>query len=114
MTVKYDLFDLPTAQHSKAGLAGLLLHRGNMREPESALPPEIIPEVVEGTPTGATVRFTAKSVQGLFDDLYAASVEEVAVKSKWQNAESKRPPEEVEEADPGKPRQDGQGQALLL
>jgi CRISPR-associated protein Cmx8 len=101
VTVKYDLFDLPTAQH-KAGLAGLLLHLGNMREPQRALPPEIVPEVVEATPTGATVRFTAKSVQGLFDDLYDASVEEVAVKSKW-SAEPKRPPEEVEEADPNNP-----------
>jgi hypothetical protein len=43
LTVRFDLFDLPTAQH-KAGLAGMLLQiqsMGNRRRPENTIP-EII------------------------------------------------------------------------
>jgi CRISPR-associated protein Cmx8 len=81
VVVRYDLFDLPTAQH-KAGLAGLLLQIGSMEA--RRLPPESIPEVVEGGPTttSATVRFTERSVQGLFDDLYDARLVEVEAKGK--------------------------------
>src|SRR5438270_8991911 len=98
VTVKYDLFDLPTAQH-KAGLAGLLLQLHHMQQPQRGLPAGAIPEVEELTPTSATIRFTAQSVQGLFDDLYDARIEEVAVKSKWAGATLKRE-EETEEVDP--------------
>lgn len=82
--VRYDLFDLPTAQH-KAGLAGLLLQIGSMHDRKTN--PSHIPEIVEQTPTSATIRFTENSVQGIFDDLYDASVERVEVKSKWQGQE---------------------------
>ncbi|MCI0361427.1 MAG: type I-MYXAN CRISPR-associated protein Cmx8 [Planctomycetaceae bacterium] len=95
VTITYDLFDLPTAQH-KAGLAGLLLQIDSMKA--RSLSPDGIPEVIEVMPSTATVRFTGKSVQGLFDDLYDATVEEVVVKSKWQGAKLKRE-EEVEETD---------------
>src|SRR5262249_51718827 len=80
ITVKYDLFDLPTAQH-KAGLAGLVLQIRHMGKEERSLPAEAIPEIVEFTTTGATVRFTPRSTQALFDELYDASVEEIAVKT---------------------------------
>lgn len=71
VTVSYDLFDLPTAQH-KAGLAGLLFQ---IRHMESKTPkPTAIPEVTEETATSATITFTAESTQCLFDDLYAATV----------------------------------------
>lgn len=96
VVIKYDLFDLPTAQH-KAGLAGLLLQIGSMRDRKVAA--DCIPEILEQTPTTAIVRFTEKSVQGIFNDLYDASVEKVEVKSKWQGQE---PIDtiEVEEIDP--------------
>src|SRR5579871_1567849 len=54
------------------------------------------PTLHDLTTTSATVTFTEKTVQGLFDDLYDAQVVEVAVKSKWQGQQPKRE-EEVEE-----------------
>lgn len=93
VTVKYDLIDLPTAQH-KAGLAGLLLQ---IRHMEGKSPkPKAIPRVVELSRTSATIEFNADSVQCLFDDVYAATREVVKVKAKWATQEVK-PPEEVEE-----------------
>jgi CRISPR-associated protein Cmx8 len=74
--VRYDLFDLPTAQH-KAGLAGLILAIRSLKErsekdPEE-IPPESVPEIPEGPDdTGVKVRFTAQSVQTLLDDMYNA------------------------------------------
>ena len=96
VTVTYNLFDLPTAQH-KAGLAGLLLEIHSMQERK--LNADLIPEILETSSTHATIRFTEKSVQGLFDDVYDAEIVEVAVKSKWQGATLKRE-EEIEETDP--------------
>lgn len=94
VTVRYDLFDLPTAQH-KAGLAGLLMQ---IRHMEKKTPrPAAFPVVKELTRTTATIEFTAESVQCLFDDVYAATREVVRVKSKWANAKEAKPPEEVEE-----------------
>ncbi len=91
VTITYDLFDLPTAQH-KAGLAGLLLQLGHMagKTPK----PKAIPRVVARTATTATVELTKESVQCLFDDAYAAEYAVVRVKSKW-NAEEAKPSEEV-------------------
>ncbi len=86
--VRYDLRDLPSAQH-KAGLAGLLLQIENMRDRQGVgqLPSDReIPEVIEQTATTAVVRFTERSAQDLFDDLYAAQTVEVRSKSKWQGA----------------------------
>lgn len=99
-TVKYDLFDLPTAQH-KAGLAGLVLQIQDMEaraKKGGGIRPESIPRVDELKATSAVVTFTEASVQGLMDDLYAAQVVEVTVRSKWQGQAPKRE-EEVEETD---------------
>ncbi len=90
--VRYDLHDLPSAQH-KAGLAGLLLQIENMRERRDAGQlgsDREVPEVVEQTATTVVVRFTERSAQDLFDDLYAAETAEVRSKSKWQGAVEKR------------------------
>src|SRR5262249_26706496 len=87
ITVSYDLFDLPTAQH-KAGLAGLVLQICSMRE--RGTPPESIPEVEELTSTSARIRFGESSLQGLFNDLYDAQIVEVAVESKWPGKTPKR------------------------
>jgi CRISPR-associated protein Cmx8 len=97
VTVTYDLFDLPTAQH-KAGLAGLLLELASLKNRKKNPP---VPRVIEQTATGATIEFTEPSVQALFDDLYMAEEVEVKVKSKWANADLVRE-EEVEETVDGK------------
>jgi CRISPR-associated protein Cmx8 len=83
--VRYDLFDLPTAQH-KAGLAGLILQIRHMQQPERNFAVDEIPDM-EVSPTLATIRFTKKSVQALFDDLYDASPELKTVKKKWPEGE---------------------------
>jgi CRISPR-associated protein Cmx8 len=96
VTVAYDLFRLPTAQH-KAGLAGLALQIDSMRQ--RGIAATTIPEVEDLTPTGARFRFSPASLQGLFDDLYDARVVEVASASRWSGKAPKR--EQVdEEVDP--------------
>lgn len=82
ITVTYDLFDLPTAQH-KAGLAGLLLQIGHMNDRRPKPP---APRVVAQTSTSATLEFTADTVQSLMDNFYDAEMVRVKVKSKWGNA----------------------------
>ncbi len=105
VTVTYDLFDLPTAQH-KAGLAGLLFQIEHMKEKSPK--PKAIPKVLEQTATTATVEFTAESVQCLFDDLYAAENAEVRSKSKWAGTEPLRVEEVEEEVEvEGKEGKDG-------
>lgn len=76
--VRYDLFELPTAQH-KAGLAGMILAIRSMqdrseKDPE-AIPSASVPEIIEG-PDGSSVkiRFTRRSLHGLFDDCYDADL----------------------------------------
>src|SRR3954468_24518206 len=103
--VRYDLHDLPTAQH-KAGLAGLLLQIEDMRERRDTgrLRSDIeIPEVVGQTATTAEIRFTERSVQDLFDDLYAAEIVEKKSKTKWQGAAEKRQ-EDNPNPKPGEPK----------
>jgi len=100
VTIKYELFDLPTAQH-KAGLAGLVLQIQDMEDRAkkgSSPSSESIPRIDELSATAATVTFTEASMQSLMDDLYAAQVVEMAVKSKWQGQAPKRE-EEFEETD---------------
>ena len=60
LLLEYHLHDLPTAQH-KAGLAGLLLMSESMKRRKI---PDI-PEALNVTATGATIRFTAASLQAL-------------------------------------------------
>src|SRR3954447_482695 len=96
--VRYDLHDLPSAQH-KAGLAGLLLQIENMRDRRDAgqLPSDFeIPEVVDQTATVAQVRLTECSVQNLFDDLYHAIPRERWT-YKWPKDKKGRPKREVPE-----------------
>jgi CRISPR-associated protein Cmx8 len=89
--VRYDLLDLPSAQH-KAGLAGLLLQIEDMRERQRVgqLRADVeIPEVIEQTSTTAVIRFTKRSTQDLFDDLYDAEMLETRSKSKSQRSAKK-------------------------
>ncbi len=92
VTLAFDLFDLPTAQH-KAGLAGLLLQIRSMKDRRIA--PEMIPNVEELTRTTARITFTRDSVQGLFDDLYDAKIVEKSSPTKWPNGAIKR--EEIQQ-----------------
>ncbi|MGI8548735.1 MAG: type I-MYXAN CRISPR-associated protein Cmx8 [Gemmatimonadaceae bacterium] len=80
VSIRYNLVDLPTAQH-KAGLAGLLLEVESMRE--RGLLPESIPQVELLDSMTAEATFTATSLRGLFDDLYDAKKVLVESSSKW-------------------------------
>ncbi|MGE3806167.1 MAG: type I-MYXAN CRISPR-associated protein Cmx8 [Gemmataceae bacterium] len=98
VVVKYDLFDLPTAQH-KAGLAGLILQVRHMKATKRNYAKDAIPVIENMTSTSATVRFSKKSLQGILDAVYEAEWVEVESKSKWPGAKPKAI-REVEEHDP--------------
>lgn len=83
VSIRYNLLDLPTAQH-KAGLAGLLLEVESMRE--RGLLPESIPQVDLLDPMTAEATFTETSLRGLFDDLYDAKKVLKESSSKWAGA----------------------------
>lgn len=70
--LKFDLHDLPTAQH-RAGLAGLILQIDSMGREGNRLDPRLIP-TIDVTPTTAKITFTQESMQGLFDNLYASKL----------------------------------------
>ena len=76
VTIRYDLIDLPTAQH-KAGLAGLVLAIRSLKNRSDndpvAIPPETVPEFVEGPTTNfVAIRFTHVSFSQLINDVYDA------------------------------------------
>jgi CRISPR-associated protein Cmx8 len=66
LTLRYNLFDLPTAQH-KAGLAGLLVMIESMRRREL----EPLPEIVDLSPTGAAISLTRESLQSVYNEFFA-------------------------------------------
>ncbi len=71
ITLNYNLYDLPTAQH-KAGLAGLLfLIQTLMKRNVSPLP-----EIIEKTPISVKIIFSETSLQTLFKEIYAACLVE--------------------------------------
>ncbi len=78
VTIAYDLFDLPTAQH-KAGLAGLLLqidsmnNRTKQQNDLTKLPPSYEWDPQHPS-TKVRVTFTQENVVSLFDDLYDADI----------------------------------------
>ena len=77
VTLKYDLYSLPTAQH-KAGLAGLCVLMETLKRRRIApLPAMNIDD--EGM---VTVSLTKETLTTLFNDLYDAGWEEVAAKQK--------------------------------
>jgi CRISPR-associated protein Cmx8 len=83
--VRYDLFDLPTAQH-KAGLAGLLLQIESLVGRKQLRKEDVIVAV---STTSAELRFTKASIRSIFDDVYSAKRVEVAVRSKWPSSPPK-------------------------
>lgn len=96
VTITYDLFDLPTAQH-KAGLAGLLLQIDSMRERNRPAPTYRFDD--NACTTKVYITFTRDTCNSLFDDAYDAELVEAKSKSKWQGAELVRMEEAVEEVD---------------
>lgn len=82
LRLDYDLFELPTAQH-KAGFAELLLHLRSLEQREIDGRPEI--ETLDRY--SASIRITQHGLQVLFDDLFAASVEQVQSKTRYQGKE---------------------------
>lgn len=98
ISLTFDLFELPTAQH-KAGLAGLLLLIDSLREREiSPLP------LMNGlTPTSVTMTFTQETIQAVFDDLYDAEWREIESKAKRKKKGTEITPKReqtVEQLDP--------------
>ena len=57
---------------------------GNQRNPKA------IPTIEELTPTSAQITFSPESMQGIFDDVYAAKPDEATVTSKWAGTVPKR------------------------
>ena len=88
----FDLHDLPTAQH-RAGLAGLILQIDSMGEKGNKRPENTIPKIESVTATSATILFTPTSMQGVFDDLYAAKLVEIVVANKWPGKTEPKPGE---------------------
>ncbi len=101
VTLTFDLTQLPTAQH-KAGLAGLVMQVRELHQradEDESINRDDLPELGEVTPLAATITLTERSTRRLFDELYAAKVEETTVKSKWGNTPPLRT-EKKEETDP--------------
>ncbi len=71
ITLNYNLYDLPTAQH-KAGLAGLLFLIQTLIE-RNVSP---LPEIIEKTPISVTIIFSEPSLQTLFKEIYSACLVE--------------------------------------
>lgn len=94
IALTFDLLDLPTAQH-RAGLAGLILQIDSMGSDGNQRSPSLVPAIREGdiTPNSATIEFTRESMQGVFDDVYAAETVPVVVAKKWPGATKPKPGE---------------------
>ncbi len=100
ITLTIDLHELPTAQH-RAGLAGLILQIDSMGPDGNKRNPNLIPVIEEITATTVTITFTRDSMQGVFDDLYAAEPVEVTVAKKWPGKAKPKPGEFfIEKKDP--------------
>lgn len=85
LTLDYDLYSLPTAQH-KAGLVGLMLMIESLKQRK--LSP--LPEITSQTDTETKIQITEENLQLIFDDLFDAEWIEVASKSPWRGKNPKR------------------------
>jgi len=75
ITLNYNLYDLPTAQH-KAGLAGLLFLIRTLQQRQVSPLPEILSE----TPVSLSLKLNIDSFQTLFKEVYAACLVESTAK----------------------------------
>ncbi len=85
LSLSYDVYGLPTAQH-RAGLAGLLLLCDLLKNEEGVSLPDI------DTPEYGTYCFTwtPDSLRCVLNYFYDAGMAEVLVKAKWSGQEPKR------------------------
>jgi CRISPR-associated protein Cmx8 len=100
LRLRWTLHELPSSQH-RAGLAGLALSVNFLRRrPDRKGVCEI-----ELDEQGLTLVVNREGMQSLFDDVYDATREETASRSKWAGADPKRIEEiEVKDEKAGKPR----------
>lgn len=100
VTLTFDLHGLPTAQH-RAGLAGLVLQIDAMGPEGYRTDARLVPVIEELSATSAKIAFTRESMQGVFDELYAAKLVERVVASRWPGEAKPKPGEfHVEKKDP--------------
>lgn len=100
VTLAFDLHELPTAQH-RAGLAGLIFQIDAMGPRGYRRDPRLVPVITALTATTAEVKFTPDSMQGVFNELYAAKLVEVVVASKRPGEDKSKPGEYfVDKKDP--------------
>ena len=92
IALTFDLHDLPTAQH-RAGLAGLILQIDAMGPDGYSKDPKSIPVIEVLAATSATIAFTRDSMQGVFDELYAAKPVPIVVANKWPGKLKPKPGE---------------------
>ena len=90
VTLTFDLHDLPTAQH-RAGLSGLILQIDAMGPDGYRKSPKLVLRIDELRPTSATITFTRESMQGVFDELYAAKSVPIVVATKWPGKTPPKP-----------------------
>lgn len=88
LTILYDLYELPSAQH-KAGLAGLLVLIDSLRRRKL----EPLPEIVDGpTATNVTLKFTPKALKTAYDEFFAPIVKNVPDSTKKGKTKQKEFP----------------------
>lgn len=101
LIIPYRLADLPSSQH-RAGLAGLVLFARRLQR--IGLPNGAICELIDLSPTGATLHINQAGLRALFDEVYAASWEEQESASIRKNRQKQeiapRRTEEREQVDP--------------
>jgi CRISPR-associated protein Cmx8 len=86
ITLAYDLYSLPSTQH-RAGLTGLCFVCDAMRQ-SGRFQSEALPDIQYYEDTGLyQFTWTPESLTAVLNYLYAATLEEVEVKQKWQSAE---------------------------
>ncbi|MCI0559332.1 MAG: type I-MYXAN CRISPR-associated protein Cmx8, partial [Nitrososphaera sp.] len=98
ISLTFDLFELPTAQH-KAGFAGLLLLIASLRG--RGISP--LPHVNGLTPTSVALTLNEETLQAVFDDLYDAEWQEIESKAKRKRKGTEIEPKReqtVEQPDP--------------
>jgi CRISPR-associated protein Cmx8 len=99
LILRWNLHELPSSQH-RAGLAGLALSVKFLRRRKDR---KGVCSIESLDDDGLTIRVDRQGMQELFDDVYAATIEETASKSKWAGTEPKRVDEvEIKEEKTGK------------
>jgi CRISPR-associated protein Cmx8 len=101
VTLTYDLFELPSAQH-KAGLAGLLILLESLKAREIGP----LPEAMLIGSRSVTIELTQQTLGVLLDDVYDARWVEKASTAKWQGKTPKRIDEVESSGNDGKKKKE--------